>query len=198
MPTKSQNQHQNQLRIDIAGSFVRMFAASMCILSIFSFILPQIQQSKFSIEYIVLFGGFFLIVVLAYFMGPRILRGQAKCKPESINSTFQEILKGTCENLGISKSPRIFTSTSDKIPSPCCIIGNLFGSDLIINNPSIDFLDEEDWRVILSHEISHIKNMDMVFMTWARSYLSIVNYWFLSFAAIIIITQFVSGYSLSL
>lgn len=48
---------------------------------------------------------------------------------------------------------------------------------LVLSRGLIDALNEKELKSVVLHELSHIKNKDLVFMTWGATFLKAIKYW---------------------
>jgi Zn-dependent protease with chaperone function len=67
---------------------------------------------------------------------------------------------------------------------------------LVLSKGLIETLDGEELRSVVLHELSHIKNKDLVFMTWGVSFLQALKYWLaiqLFLVPVVIIESYFQG-----
>lgn len=192
--------------VDITESLVRMLTVTTSLVVIFTctflfpFVQPQItDQSEvviypdyFWIIWTVLFVPFFILAVASYFISPLLITRNLKLLPASENSKVFRLVKGLSQKLGLPKSPSVLIHNSEE---PNCFIFGKTAKEakLIISEGMIHLLNDEELKAAILHELSHIRNKDMAFMTWAVSFKKALKYWFLILLGGILLLQLKMG-----
>jgi len=133
----------------------------------------------------------FVLAIGSYFLAPWIIKRQYK--HTLLQENYSEIYNIVLELSKAQKMKRPPTQYFLDVEEPFSFI---FGrtarnANLMITKGLIELLKPEELRAVISHELSHIRNRDMPFVTWGVCFLKGLKYWFIVFACGIVITGIV-------
>lgn len=179
--------------VNTVETLVRMMALiGALIVFFFSFLMvpfvfkrPEIAQafgSAYSWIYWFVFSGLVFVLALAsYFLSPMIIERQFRLKP--LNTEYPEVCDVVHElsrTLGISRLGRQYLLDS---PEANSFVFGRFASDarLVLTRGLLKLLEKDELNAVILHELSHIRNRDMAFMTWGTTFVKALKYWFVAF-----------------
>jgi hypothetical protein len=85
--------------------------------------------------------------------------------------------------IGIDRSPREYLLDSSE---PNSFVFGRYANDarLVLTRGLIKLLERDELKAVIIHELSHIKNRDMAFMTWGTTFVKSLKYWSIAFIGI--------------
>lgn len=126
---------------------------------------------------------FFVIVVACYFFGSWFIERRLTLIPLEKSKEYSvigDIVSSLAKRIGLRSPPMIrILSTAE----PTCFVFGRWSRDarLVVSSKMVDILESNELEAVLLHELSHIKNRDMVFMTWGLTFHTALKYWLIIF-----------------
>lgn len=132
------------------------------------------SKNKVNIEnalcFVWIFGVVLLIGIIA--AGHKRLREIIRASIKDIDSTHKEILYNCMNSMNITTKLEILYSPKISTPSLCGFIK----PKILIPVSIADNVSDEEFKYIIMHELSHLKNKDII-LNWVITSLSVI-YWF--------------------
>ena len=164
------------------------------IISTFAFVIVWWFFGEASLWGHFLYAFFFVLMAIAFFFGPRIILRKHKLVPLT-ESVPKKLLGQVCRMLGLKHLPKSYVVESSQ--TACCVVGNSErNATFVVSKPILNLLTKEELKAVFAHELSHIKNKDMVFVTWAKAYNGIVMYWFIFLMVFMFVSAILMGHPL--
>lgn len=157
----------NLPRVDTTESLIRMIS----VLWLFFVVLLVFPLSPFTT------GSFLILVIASFLLGPSVLKRRYDLIPlsERYPEIYSMVLR-LCEARGLKKIPEQYFVDS-KEPSPFVLGTTNNSANLVIPRGAIEALEPHELKAVVQHELSHIQNKDMGFMTWGVVFLKGLKYW---------------------
>ncbi|MHA1667449.1 MAG: M48 family metallopeptidase [Candidatus Heimdallarchaeaceae archaeon] len=119
----------------------------------------------------------FLVLILSYVLSNYIIERKMKLLPlPSEYSYVKGIVDNASRLMNLKFHPKIQFLD---VPEPYAFTYGRRSKEakIVLSKGLIKNLDEEELKVVILHELSHIKNRDLVFMTWGTCLLKALKYW---------------------
>ncbi len=132
------------------------------------------SKDKVNIEKVLCFVWIFGVVLLigVTAAGHKRLREIIRSSIKDIDSTHKEILYNCMNSMNITTELEILYSPKISTPSLCGFIK----PKILIPVSIADNVSDEEFKYIIMHELSHLKNKDII-LNWVITSLSVI-YWF--------------------
>jgi Zn-dependent protease with chaperone function len=107
-----------------------------------------------------------LYLVLAYFLGSYFLKRKLKiCSLEDLTAKSTQLVNRLSKTVGLKKPPKVYVVDNDGIN--CFVFGRSSTSaNLVFTSGLLKTLSPSDIENVTLHELGHVLNKDMQFMTW--------------------------------
>ena len=205
---------RREAKVDTDESIMRMVIVLLSLIDIFlaglvsPFLFPQsIQEYKISLpsKFFLsgdLFGWIYWFIsivlpltlaILCFFLAPQLI--QRRLKLVSFSKKYPEIhseIVRLSELGGLSKAPDAFLLESD-YPSSFVFGRTIKDAKLVLSEGLVKSLSSKEIDAVILHELGHILNKDMFFMTWGTTFLKALKYWFLLFTVFVITSSILTG-----
>lgn len=132
---------------------------------------------------------FFIFCVGSFFLAPWLTERKLTLIPLSRRyPQIENLIQKLSRIEGLENPPKSYL---DKSAKPRCYV---FGrtqrnAKLVITEGLVKLLTEEELKALLLHELSHIRNKDMAFITWGVVFIKPLKYWFLALFTIVYVIQ---------
>lgn len=174
---------ESSIRVVSLATFLIIFSLSWfayVLLRWEDFLVAPVESARMSmISLLILYlayGAILLFAILCYVFGPWLMVRKLNTRPlgETFSSANKIVVE--CSKLAGVKAPKTFLI---KEPSAdCFIVGRSKNSArLLVSQPLLESLTDEELQTMVLHELGHIRNGDMAFMTWCTSFQRSLKYW---------------------
>jgi heat shock protein HtpX len=123
---------------------------------------------------------FFILVLMSYLLGPWLLKRRHSLIPLSGRyPKIYSMISTLCKSRGL-ETPRLYFLNLEE-PSAFVFGRTSNSANLAITKGAIELLDPDELNAVIQHELSHVQNKDMPFMTWGVTFLEVLKYWIVGF-----------------
>lgn len=118
-----------------------------------------------------------LVIIGSYMWGSFSVIRKSKLSPMSeYRPDVNVLVQNTAISLGL-EAPECYVMESQE-PNALIVGRRKKSAKLIITSKLFEIKDLSTIKAVIVHELSHILNKDMVFMTWANNFVKSAKYWF--------------------
>ena len=120
------------------------------------------------IPFLLVFFGVTVLLVVGYTTARKLILEQANARkvPEEEAPNLFRLVEKTSNELGVDK-PQIMVG--DFGGPNCFAVGRTSDGTVIVSEQLVESLDADELAAVLTHEISHIRNRDVILMVLAQT-----------------------------
>ena len=120
---------------------------------------------------LIVVGLAFLFMLLQWAISPAIVRWAIRSRQEvspQTNPWLWQTVQGLAKQANVPMPRHIWVSMS---PDPnAFVFGRTVGSaELVVTQPLLEQLNQDEVRAVLAHEIGHLRHRDVTIMTWVSA-----------------------------
>lgn len=135
--------------------------------------------------------SFFFALPLTFFLSQKILTSSFKARMLPAGHSLVEVTKELCKKLGISPVPEVLVADVDE--TFCCIYGmSPRKAKLVLSKRIMNILSEQELKAVLTHELGHIANQDILLMTWGSALIKFMRVWVVIVIPVFLLSAFLS------
>lgn len=140
------------------------------------------------------YSSLFLIIAFgAFLISPLLIKRRYGLYRQSLDyPKIRRMVETLSFRIDLKHPPRVHVTESKK--TSAFIFGRTSRSaTLVISEDLVKLLEPSELETIILHELSHVRNRDMSFMTWGVTFVEALEYWFPIWVAIDLVLELQSG-----
>ncbi len=119
-------------------------------------------------------NSFIILVLVCFSISPWLIQRRLKLTGDE---KLQFLTNDLSANMGVKKPPKVFLTNSNQ-PYSFVFGRTNKNTKLVLSKGLLETLNKRELASVISHELAHIKNRDVAFMTWGYSFLRALKYYF--------------------
>ncbi|MEM2914612.1 MAG: M48 family metalloprotease [Candidatus Bathyarchaeia archaeon] len=150
---------------------------------------PQLELA-FWIIWFTLSIPFFILAIGSFFLSSWLIKRKHRAMTplNEVHPEISDMINEASQAERLGKVPESYIMDSEE---PIC---HVFGrtakeAKLVISQKLVDLLTPIELRAAILHELAHILNRDMSFMTWGITFVKALKYWFATLILVLLIMR---------